>query len=271
MYISLLKTLSDTQVLIFFPLMACCLLFLVALIFRHFRKTLGLAHYDCDVIDTATQNTMSGAYVVLGFVLVLAMTTVSDLDSSVSQEATAIKGLERLLLLDGSNQSIQSRAQLIAYTESLIKDEWPDLKDGHGNTKTSAALKNLFVSLDSFNPKTPKESILYEKILTLAAKTAELRNSRIYNIQSNLPGTFYLVSLISLLGVIIIGALRLVESTPMRFIALITQIITLTLMFSAIVIIDLPYLGDTVTSPETIQTALESMKAHPLDGHSLTQ
>ncbi len=259
MYFSFLKTLSDSQVLLLFPAIACVVLLLLSFLFRHFRKPLGLKAYDADVLDTATQNTMSGAYVVLGFVLVLAMTTVSDLDSNVSQEATAIKGVERLLVLEGSTSALNSRQQLITYTQSILTDEWPELKDGHGSTVTSAALNDFFMSLDKINPSSPKDTVLYAKILDAAGKTAELRNSRIYSIQSNLPGTFYLVSLVSLLGVMIICALRLVEATPMRCISLFVQIIMLTLMFSAIVIIDLPYLGDTVTSPDAIEMALDSI------------
>lgn len=259
MYFTFLKTLSDAQVLILFPAIACGALLLLTYSFRRFRKLFGLNEYDQDVVDTATQNTMSGAYVVLGFVLVLAMTTVSDLDSNVSQEATAIKSVERLLVLEGSTSAIAARQQLITYTQSILQDEWPELKHGHGSTVTSAALKDFFMSLDKINPRSPKDTVLYAKILDAAGKSAELRNSRIYSIQSNLPGTFYLVSLVSLLGVTIICALRLLEATPMRCISLFVQIIMLTLMFSAIVIIDLPYLGDTVTSPGAIELAIESM------------
>ncbi|MGI9142642.1 MAG: DUF4239 domain-containing protein [Fluviibacter sp.] len=260
----LLKSLTDIQVLLVYPILACSVLLLLTLFFRQFREPLGLAHYDSDIVDTATQNTMSGAYVVMGFVLVLAMTTVSDLENSVSQEATAIKSLERLLVMDTSPIALKAREHLIQYTESVLKDEWPGLSEGKINPQTSAELRQLFLSLDAFNPKTPKDTVLYGKILEAADKTAELRNSRNYNIQSNLPGTFYIVSFVSLLGVMIICALRLVEATPMRSIALTVQIIMLTLMFSAIVIIDLPYIGETVTSPDAISSALNSMKARML-------
>ena len=93
MIFTFLKSLTDGQVLLFYPLAACAVLLILTLAFRRFRVQLGLRHYDSDIVDTATQNTMSGAYVVLGFVLVLAMTAVSDLENSVTQEATAIKSL----------------------------------------------------------------------------------------------------------------------------------------------------------------------------------
>ena len=46
----------------------------------------------------------------------------------------------------------------------------------------------------------------------------------------------------------------------MRVFALTIQIVMLTIMFSAVLVIDLPYLGDTVSSPEPIVLIHESMK-----------
>lgn len=264
MSISYLKSLSDVDFFILFPVAACILLCIVTLLFHCLKHRLHLTNYDSDILDTATQNTMSGAYVVLGFVLVLAMSTVSDLDANVAKEATAIKSLERLLLLDGSAAAIDSRQKLIGYTESVLNDEWPILKQGEGSQQTSNTMRILFSSLDRINPSTLKDATLYSKILDKADEIAALRNNRIFSVQGNLPQTFYLVSLISLFGVVIICALRLMEATPIRIVALSTQISMLALMFSAIVIIDLPYLGDTVTSPDPISAALESMRNRSL-------
>lgn len=257
---SFFKTLSDTEIFILLPLSACFVLFIITLLLRRFKFTLFLNHYDPDILDTATQNTMSGAYVVLGFVLVLAMTTLSDMDSKISQEATAIRSLERLLTLEGSPQSTGARKQLMNYVDSVLNDEWPTLKNGQANPKTADAMREFFTSLDSINPKSAKDVMIYSKILDKADEVAQLRNARLFSVQNNLPSTFYHVSLLSLLGVLIISALRLVEATTMRVLALTTQIAILTVMFSAVVIIDLPYLGDTTISPETITAVYESMK-----------
>lgn len=264
MFTTFLMSLSDVQLLLFLPLASCLLMFLLTLLFRRFRTPLRLDDYDSDVLDTATQNTMSGAYVVLGFVLVLAMTTVSDLDNSVGREASAIRSLERLLVLDGSKSSLHSRELLLAYTRSVIQEEWPQLKHSQSSPATSDKLQKLFLSLDALTPSTPKDVALYSKALDEADKVAELRTSRILSVQSTLPGVFYLVGAVSLLGVIVICALRLIEATVIRSMALVTQIVMLTLMFSAIVIIDLPYLGDTVTSPDAMEAALTSMENRKL-------
>jgi hypothetical protein len=259
MFATYFRFLSDKTLLFLFPILACFTLYLITYLLRRYRKYIGLESYDSEILDTATQNTMSGAYVVLGFVLVLAMTTVSELESGVAKEAAAIRGLDRMLVLEGSKPALESRHYLLEYTQSILHDEWPALKEGRGSEKTSVALRNLFDALDQIGSGVIKDNVVYSKVLDQADKVAELRSNRNYNVQSHLPDTFYIVSLISLIGVIFICSLRLIETTKIRTIALTIQVIMLTLMFSAVVIVDLPYIGDTVTSSEAIQKSYESI------------
>ena len=257
---SLFRSLSDAEIFILIPLSACITLFIITLLLRNFRHFLFSDNYDSSVLDTATSNTMSGAYVVLGFVLVLAMSTLSELDSKISQEATAIRSLERLLVLEGSKESFISRTYLIKYVDSVLNEEWPLIKSNGANPKTAEAIKNFFTSLDNINPNVGKDTVVYSKILDRSDEVAKLRNARLFSVQNDLPAAFYFVSLFSILGVLLICSLRLVEATAMRVFALTTQIVMLTIMFSAVLVIDLPFLGDTVISPEPIVLIHENMK-----------
>lgn len=250
--------LTNGQLLFLIPTLSVCSMFALAWLLRKIAK-LEKFDYDEGLLDSATSNTMAGAYVVLGFVLVLAMTTVTDLENGVSEEATAIKSLERLLVLDGSSQALKAREGLLGYTKSILHDEWPILAKGHGSPLTSSALNELYVGIDQIAPNNDKDEVVFSKILDQSARVAELRNKRNYSIESNLPHTFYVVSILSILGFIIICAFRLMKASSTRSIVLSAQVIMLTLMFSAILIIDLPYLGDTTTSADPILKAYESM------------
>lgn len=256
--------LTDEQLLFLIPAFSVCTMFGLTWILRKISESRKFIDYDEVLLDSATSNTMAGAYVVLGFVLVLAMTTVTDLENSVSEEATAIKSLERLLVLDGSSQALKSREKLLSYTKSILDDEWPILAQGHGSTETSAALNTLYVNIDEITPHDGKDEAVYSKILDQSAKVAELRNKRNFSVESNLPHTFYVVSVLSIIGFIVICALRLMQASTIRAIVLSAQVIMLNLMFSAILIVDLPYLGDTTTSAEPIIKAYESMSARVL-------
>ena len=148
----------------------------------------------------------------------------------------------------------------VKYVDSVLNEEWPLIRISGANPKTAEAIKNFFTSLDNINPKDGKDIVVYSKILDRSDEVAKLRNARLFSVQNDLPAAFYFVSLFSILGVLLICSLRLVEATAMRVFALTIQIVMLTIMFSAVLVIDLPYLGDTVSSPEPIVLIHESMK-----------
>ncbi len=259
MYPLSIEKLTDFQILLLFPLVACVALLVVTLALRLANRRVGWLDYDSDIVDTATQNGMSGAYVVLGFVLALVMTTASGIDDKVSQEAQSIKSLNRMLIMDGTAPALKARQLLLGYTQSILRDEWPVLKEGHQSETTSSALTALFRQVDRIDPQSPKDVTVFGRILDAADRVAQGRNDRILGMTSTLPGMFYTVSLLSILGVIIICALRLIEATPLRAVTLTVQLIMLTLMLGAIAIIDLPYLGDTSISAEPVAAVYEAL------------
>ena len=261
MYPAFIENLSDIQLLLLFPIVSCVVLALVTAALRLVNKKLAWFDYDTDIVDTATQNGMSGAYVVLGFVLALVMTTASGIDDKISQEAQSIKSLNRMLILDGTEPALKARQSLIAYTQSILRDEWPVLSQGHGSSLTASALVEVFRHIDQIDPQSPKGNIVFGRILDGADSVAQARNDRIMSVSSTLPGMFYTVSLVSILGVIIICALRLMEATPLRVVSLTVQLVMLTLMLGAIAIIDLPYLGDTSISDDSLISVYDSLIA----------
>lgn len=261
MYSLMFENLTDAQLLVVFPVASCVALLLVTLALRAANHKFACFDYDSDIVDTATQNTMSGAYVVLGFVLALVMTTASGIDDKVSQEAQAIKSLNRLLILDGSPPALKARHALIAYTDSILREEWPMLRQGHGSDQTSAALTEVFRNIDDTDPQTPKANTVFSRILNAADHVAQARNDRIMSISSSLPGLFYTVSFLSIFGVIIICGLRLMEANVLRVISVTVQLVMLTLMLGAIAIVDLPYLGDTSTSADSLAAVYDSLLA----------
>lgn len=255
-----LQYLSDMQLLVLLPLASCVALLATTAALRYMNNRWRWFDYDSDVVDTATQNSMSGAYVVLGFVLALVMTTASDLDDKVSQEAQAIKSLNRLLILDGTEPALKARNALMVYTNSIITDEWPDLKQGKGSEVTAKTLVDVFWQIDQIDPHTEKSVVVFSKIIDAADRVAQVRNNRILSATSALPAMFYTVSLLSIFGVVVICGLRLIEATPMRALTITVQLVMLTLMLAAIAIIDLPYLGDTSTSAESLQEVYDGLK-----------
>ena len=260
MRIEILSNLPEWSWLWIFPLITLSGMAILALIFRRIIPSQKLYDSDTDVVDTATQNSLSAAYVVMGFTLVLVMGTADTYDTNVMTEATQIESLDRLLIHDGSAQAKKMRTNLLNYAQSIVRDEWPDLEYGP-NEKTTALMRELSDSLEKINPTTPKQSLLFTDITRTTNQIILSREIRALNAGGGLPQLFWTISYLYLFAVAIICALRLSHATPMRVIAITTQLTMLSLIFSAVMIIDHPFMGKTSASSQPLEKAIQIMQS----------
>jgi len=242
----------------FYPLMTLAVMAVLSVIFRKLLISEKLYSDDTDVVDTATQNSLSAAYVIMGFTLVLVMGSVDTYENNVVTEGTNIESLDRLLILDGSPEALAMRKTLILYAQSIVNDEWPSMSTG-GSKITSKLMNNLSGNLTGLTPETTQQKILFTDIVRKTDQVIHSREARILNASGGLPVLFWTLSYLYLFGVAIICALRLSHATPMRIIALSTQLSMLSLIFSAVMIIDHPFRGETQITPDAINQAVEMM------------
>ncbi len=261
MSVAFLENLPNWVLFIIFPAGSWLVLGFLTLLFRAAAKPLGFDDIDSDILDTATQNVMSGAYVVLGFVLVLVMATANDIDSNISKEASQIESLDRLLVMEGSPAAQTARQTLLAYTKSIVSDEWKGLSGGPRNQKTRVYADKLFTNLRAIEPISIRQVALFMDVIKTGDDIAQYRNLRMMNSQSRLPSLFWQLSYLTLLGVIIISALRLLRPSSIRIFALAVQLAMISWLFATVMILDLPYLGQVKTSPEAFEKAIELILA----------
>ena len=136
-HIKLFEIFPEWVVLWIYPLVTLAVMAGLSVIFRKLLISEKLYSDDTDVVDTATQNSLSAAYVIMGFTLVLVMGSVDTYENNVGTEGTNIESLDRLLFLDGSPEAQTMRKDLILYATSIVKDEWPSISNG-GSEVTSA-------------------------------------------------------------------------------------------------------------------------------------
>jgi hypothetical protein len=247
-----INSLPDFAIYYFFPFISLILLLPLIYLFRKLKFTSNPDHYDTDVLDTATQNSISAAYVILGFTLVLVMGTADSIDNDLVTEGNRIESLDRLLFIEGSKQSEIVRQDLNRYTKSIVEDEWPLLLKGSGSSVTNDYLLKLLNNIRALKPDDLKSAVLFNSITTRADEVALSRESRIMAAKNTLPPLFWNISFALLLGVLIIAAMRLSKTTPLRAVAVSVQIIMLCLIYTIVMIIDQPYRGETRASPEVI-------------------
>ena len=258
-HLMLFELFPEWVVLWIYPVVTLGLMAALSVAFRKSMVSEKLYDNDTDVVDTATQNTLSAAYVIMGFTLVLVMGSVDTYENNVVTEGTNIESLDRLLILDASQEAAAMRKDLLKYAESIVKDEWPNINAG-GSDITNQLMQQLSNHLNLLSPKTAKQNILYTDIVRKTDQVIHARELRLLNASGGLPVLFWTLSYLYLFGVAIICALRLSHATPMRIIALSTQLTMLSLIFSAVMIIDHPFRGETKISPAPISQAIMMME-----------
>ena len=254
-----INSLPEWYIYYLFPIGSLVILAMLVIIFRRINITSHPDHYDTDVLDTATQNSLSAAYVILGFTLVLVMGTSDSIDNNLVIEASRIESLDRLLYIEGSEQSKKMQQDLRIYTKSIVEDEWPLLLKGSGSHKTDQHLLKLLDDVRGIKPTDLKGVTLFNSITTRADEIALSRETRILASKNSLPPLFWNISFALLFGVLIIAAMRLSKTTPLRAVALSVQIAMLSLIYTNVMILDQPYKGDTRATPEVIIKAIKYM------------
>ena len=102
--------------------------------------------------------------IMLAFAGVAVWQNFADADTAVHQEAATAAELYRDLTTYGP-ETQATRGDLRAYIGSILHDEWPSLRDGHGSLATEAALGRIFVELGNFNPQSNRDSAIFTEFI----------------------------------------------------------------------------------------------------------
>ena len=194
----------------------------------------------------------------LGLLAVAAYQNYSAVETSVSNEASALSALYRDVAYYPEPHGKNLRWLLRDYCRSVIKYVWPVQRRGEisesGTTRSIAFQERLL----AFKPQTPAEEILHAEALRQFNVFLERRNQRQQAVKTGIPGVMWYV--------VAVGAvinLAMVWLFDMRFI---TQLFLggllaffLGTMIFLIAAMDNPFRGEVSVSPEPFQRVYETM------------
>ena len=126
---------------------------------------------DKDGVDFATrgQSTVIGFLaIVLSFSLVSAQANLHAVETMVSEEASQLNQLDRLLLRYGDPKVAEMRGLLAAYGQSIVGEEWPLLARGDRSgldSRLSEPFAQLSRAVFSIDPAPGRQIQIYDQIL----------------------------------------------------------------------------------------------------------
>ena len=102
---------------------------------------------------------------VLAFSLVQAQGNLRTLETQVSAEAHDLAQLDRLLVRYGDQNVAAIRAPLHEYANSILTDEWPQLRKGRSSEQTAALFRPVSRGILAIEPPAGRQTLIYAEIL----------------------------------------------------------------------------------------------------------
>jgi hypothetical protein len=213
---------------------------------------------DSDFIAGLHAALFTITFLTLGYSLANVGETADKYQQDVVAEANQIKTMDVLLAFYDTEEATHLRKVLRQYAKSIVTDEWPLLSTNQGSETTLLIQRKIRADLQHLNPSTGKELVIYAELLRTSANIVQARSGRIQNSGARLAPQYMATSNIGYLGVLIISALMLTQFTWFRFYALIVQVIAVSFIFAATIVLDNPFKGSDKITADPISSVVDS-------------
>lgn len=194
---------------------------------------------------------------VLTFSLIQALDNLKIVENSLSAEASQINNLDRILFNYKDPRAVEIRADLLTYTNSIIEDEWPSLKEGFGSKKTEALFFKLSDEVAQLTPKNFQEQSLYSSAIAQVNLISDSRDLRLQGLRLHLPAIYWIVILVTILTKL--GISGLMDRGKISGLILSIQMVAIAALMALVFMFDRPYLGETAVQPEAIENVIKTM------------
>ena len=199
---------------------------------------------------------------IVGLMLSLAFADVvlqvKEIENAVQREAAAIKRLHGDLMSFGVEETGNSRASLIAYTQSIIEDEWRELADDRLSDRTEDLHTALSREVMSLEPATKLQEILWGRILANVSALTDHRLDRLESALAKPPAFIYVVMLGFIVTMACFGAYR-----PQASIIALLGMYTLYIGFVLYLVLAMsdPFQGATSVDPTVLERLVVKLQS----------
>jgi Protein of unknown function (DUF4239) len=220
---------------------------------RHVLPRLHLNLHNAYYVAPLMQESMLLYSLVAALTAVGVWTRYSDVSRVVSAEATAITTLWRDL--DGYPEPLAGsmRDVLRGYTDQVIHNAWPQLKQGQIPSEGVEWMNRLQSLLYAFEPATEGQKVLHAETLREFNHLVEERRQRLDAAQGSLPGVIWFVLLGGAVAGITLGQFFYVETARLKACMLLGLAASLAMVLLVIFALDTPFTGDMSIGPESYQ------------------
>lgn len=188
--------------------------------------------------------------VLLGLIVVDAMTDMSDLRSVVEQEANAVADV--FILSRGMPEAQKKKVQELTkgYVDTVIDEEWSAMKEGKVSTKAVVQVNELWDTIIDFKPTADDEKDIRQMCLERVSELGDSRRSRLISSSHGVSTELWTVLIIG--GVLTLGFSYFLGLSSVIGQALMTVVIASTLALNVylVFLFGYPFSGAYCVEPE---------------------
>jgi len=199
--------------------------------------------------------------IILAFVVVILWQEYNkSMESALKEGTEALELYQDLSLYPNQKQTASATKSLVHFAELVIKDEYPAMAKMKISPTTEKAMTKLREEIQHINPQNVHEQILYTKILKDMENLSKLRQERLADMESSLPGIVW--------GALIVGAIItimfsiLLGAEKLWLHSLLTSMLAVILAtaFYLIIELDYPFVGELSAKPTSYIKMLQTIE-----------
>ena len=254
---------TQSEIMIFVVGLAAsvALMYVLAFLLKKTPILTDITDHEKEFLIAIQSGLVALSAIVLSFSLVLVITNFDKVDTDASSEASRINDVDRLLVQYGDPQLAPLRAQLKAYTEAIVKDEWPKLARKEDSEQVANLYALISTEIGKINPTTLRESVIYAELLKKSNEMGELRETRIESSHIGLHRIYWVVNFAIFFSVLFMSALGLLLNKWLTAIGITMELAALIGLMTIVFACDQPFKGSVSIKPESIEATLKTMTA----------
>lgn len=257
-------SLSDPTIVILFALSGAFVMVVVYAVrksipfFKKARTPDEIKKAD-DFLIAARATVIAMCSLVLAFSMVTVIGNYNRAESAAAAEASLINNMDRMMVRYGDPSVAELRKDLMAYTRSIVNDEWPLLSQGHGSEKTRSLFIPVSKGVIAIQPQAGRQSVIYTEMVKKADDIAEAREARLESTSTSLASIFWLMVGLTFSAMIVMTLF--VDLTPIRVFGFAVQMAAFAALMSVVFIYDQPFNGQTSVSSKAFIKTISAMQA----------
>ncbi|MGA9460381.1 MAG: DUF4239 domain-containing protein [Desulfobaccales bacterium] len=225
-----------------------------------------VAHYKIrqshnDVIASIFNKAGTVVGIMIAFVVVILWQDYNKaVDSAIKEGTEALELYRDLSAYPNRKQADSASKSLVRFAKYVIEDEYPAMANMRMSQTTEHAMNILRNDIHNINPQNRQEQILYAEILNDLENLSKLRDDRLSEMESSLPGIVWAALLVGASVAILFSSLLGAERFWLHALLISLLAIILATAFYLIIELDYPFMGELSAKPTSYINVLKTIE-----------